>query len=298
MKLFLVALLAAVAAAAASPSPIDWTKVQPIHEVSPSLKAYHEKLVQSGMPYSTPNGRIVGGIEASPHSIPYQVALLLDTGAGTAFCGGSLLNNEWVLTAAHCAEVAQSVTVILGAHNVQEEEAEQVRQVSTGIVVHPAWNSLLLQNDIALIRLPQPVTYNANIQPIRLPRRSESSQTFNKEITLASGWGKPTDSATAISPVLRYVRSPVISKLSCNLQYFGVIQDSHICTSGSGGKSTCSGDSGGPLVHEESDGEVSQLGVVSFGIAFGCEIGWPAVFTRVTSFVDWISAVTGVEVRD
>lgn len=99
-----------------------------------------------------------------------------------------------------------------------------------------------------------------------------------------SGWGLPSDSATSISPVLRYITIPVGSNTVCSLYYLGSIQATHICASGDGGKSTCSGDSGGPLV--ASTGE--QIGVVSFGIALGCEIGWPHVYTRVTSYVSWI----------
>ncbi|XP_066996392.2 brachyurin [Anabrus simplex] len=286
----LVVLLAV--AAYASKNPIDWSKVKPIDVLRPLPVKGINRSPAPG------NARITGGEEATPHSLPYQVALLLELSEGTAFCGGSLLSPDWVLTAAHCVDGASSAEVILGAHNVREEESTQVRLTSTEITIHPEWNSLLLQNDLALIKLPQSVQLNENIQTIRLPSRSQLDETFVNSEVLASGWGKPSDSATSISPVLRYVYSTVISKLSCNIRYLGVIQDSHICSSGSGGKSTCSGDSGGPLVIKEADGKSTQVGIVSFGISFGCEIGWPAVFSRVTSFAEWISAQTGVALRN
>lgn len=123
------------------------------------------------------------------------------------------------------------------------------------------------------------------ISTIRLPPKSSSGNSYSGEVATVSGWGLDSDSASAISSVLRFINIPVGSNTVCNLYYFGAIQSTHICASGDEGRSTCSGDSGGPLVLAAT-GE--QIGVVSFGIALGCEIGWPHVYTRVTSYLDWI----------
>nr|CAD7431128.1 unnamed protein product [Timema monikensis] len=245
------------------------------------------------------NPRIVGGQEAPRHSFPYQVALFLPVAGGTSFCGGSIIGNQWVLTAAHCVDnLVDRVEVILGAHNVREVESSQVVRHSSQVIIHPGWDSRTLVNDVALILLTAPVAFNSNISPIRLPSHSQLNNNFANSPATVSGWGLPSDSATAISPVLRFINQPVITNLICNLRFLGSIQSSHICTSGEGGRSTCSGDSGGPLVITEADGSRTQIGVVSFGLALGCEIGWPAAYARLTSYAQWISDNTGIPIRN
>ncbi|KAK7066348.1 hypothetical protein SK128_015608, partial [Halocaridina rubra] len=123
-------------------------------------KPWHWKspkpLVDPKVP-SKNHARIVGGIEAVPHSWPHQVALFID---GMYFCGGSLISTEWVLTAAHCMDGAGFVDVVMGAHNIRESEPEQVSMTSTDFFVHENWNSFTLSNDISLIRLPSAASLN------------------------------------------------------------------------------------------------------------------------------------------
>ncbi|KAI4466688.1 chymotrypsin-related [Holotrichia oblita] len=235
------------------------------------------------------NERIVGGSEAERNSIPYQVALLLTRSDGTFFCGGSLISRKFVLTAAHCVEDVTSAQVILGAHRFNENEEGQVRLQATKFHIHSGWNSLILINDIATIELDEEVELTDKIQLVKLPSRSDASNTFANEAGRVSGWGKDSDQASAVSPVLREVDVNIITKLFCNIRYLGVIQDSHVCSSGIGGIGSCSGDSGGPLVVGDT-----QVGVVSFGLGLGCEIGWPSVYSRVTYFLDWIAANSDV----
>jgi len=245
------------------------------------------------------SGRIVGGDEATPGQFPYQVALMIESSQGTFFCGGSLLNKDTVMTAAHCTDQAKSVEVVLGAHNVRENEAEQLRLVVTkdNIKIHEKWSRLTLTNDISLLKLPSSVTPNKRISMIDLPRRKDRDNTFVQEKCTTSGWGKDKDSSSSISPVLRFVDTEIITNSVCSRYYFGVIKSSHICASGKGGKSSCNGDSGGPLVIEHN-GKTTQIGVVSFGIAFGCERGFPHAYTRVTEYLDWIAANSNVQIQD
>lgn len=87
-----------------------------------------------------------------------------------------------------------------------------------------------------------------NIQIIPLPSYSDAGNSFAGSNSVVSGWGRPSDSVSTISDVLRYVEVEVIANLICNIYFLGLIQNTQVCTSGDGGRSTCNGDSGGPLV--------------------------------------------------
>jgi len=240
-----------------------------------------------------PSGRIVGGTEATPHSYPWMAALFIND---EWFCGGTLISDEWVLTAAHCTTDATSATVMLGAHNVKEaSEDGRLELATTTFITHEKYNPIVLHNDIALIRLPYALNFTDNIRPVCLPAHSESGEKWAHEDCQISGWGKPTDSATSISPVLMHTTVDTITNLICALQFPTIINHNIICISGKNGKSTCNGDSGGPL-HLMQDGKYKQIGVTSFGSSQGCEIGSHAGFTRPASFLDWIETNTGIAI--
>lgn len=99
-----------------------------------------------------------------------------------------------------------------------------------------------------------------------------------------------------ISPVLRFVETEVITNSGCNNFYPGIIQSSNICASGKGGKSSCNGDSGGPLTVND-EGQTKQVGIVSFGIALGCSVGFPHAYTRITEYLDWIEVNSNVVIQ-
>uniref|UniRef100_A0AAR5PUT3 Peptidase S1 domain-containing protein n=1 Tax=Dendroctonus ponderosae TaxID=77166 RepID=A0AAR5PUT3_DENPD len=230
------------------------------------------------------DNRIVGGIEATPHSRPYQVGIIVPVASGgSQFCGASLINTMNILTAAHCVDVLSgNLTAYLGAHNMLPTEAENATVLQTDeVVVYPLWNRSIILNDIALIHLKEPVELTANIQPIEIPE--DDSQDYAGETSLVTGWGRPSETVAGISPVLNELTSHVMSNYPCRLAYLGYVEDSNICMSSYLGNATCSGDSGGPLT---VDGV--QVGVVSFGSGWGCAQGFPSVFARVTYYLDWI----------
>jgi len=241
-----------------------------------------------------PMDRIVGGTEATPHSYPWMAALFVDD---QWFCGGSLISDEWVLTAAHCAKDASEMKVMLGAHNVREGAEEgRIELVTRDFFTHEKYNTLNLHNDLALVHLPEKVNFTNTIRPVCLPSYSESSTAWAHEDCQASGWGKPSDSATGISPELREVTVDTITNLICALEFPTVINKNILCISGKDGKSTCNGDSGGPL-HLVTDGVFKQIGIVSFGSSVGCEVGFHAGFTRTASFLEWIETNTGIAIE-
>jgi secreted trypsin-like serine protease len=239
--------------------------------------------------------RIVGGDEAAENQWPWIVALFIDD---AWFCGGSLISENWVMTAAHCVEDALYFDILAGAHNVRESnEPHRVEITSFNGFTHEDWDHNTLANDIALIELPEPITFNDYIKPSCLPTAGHSCDVG--EMVSVIGWGKPSDSANSISPTLQMVHDiPVMSNAECN-DYYGIIGDGIVCIDTTGGRGSCNGDSGGPLIEKgelkEAGQKWTQVGVVSFGSSRGCEVGAPAGFTRTEYYLDWIMGNSGIK---
>ncbi|XP_001353851.2 serine protease 1 isoform X1 [Drosophila pseudoobscura] len=270
---FLIILALAIASASAFPEPelVSRNRVMPVQD---SIE-----------------GRITGGSAATTGQFPYQVGLSLKLSAlSSAWCGGSLIGNQWVLTAAHCTDGVQSVTVYLGA--TVRTSAEVTHTVaSSQILIHSGWNSANLRNDISLIKIPV-TSYSTKIQAARIPAIASSYSTYAGDSVIASGWGKISDSATGVTNNLQWAKLTVITNSVCANTYgTSIVTASNICVSTPNGVSTCNGDSGGPLVLESSK---VQVGLTSFGAAAGCQKGYPAAFTRLTSYLDWIKTNTGI----
>ncbi|XP_063894618.1 brachyurin-like [Helicoverpa armigera] len=236
--------------------------------------------------------RITGGSAASLGQFPYQAALLADFDDGRGVCGGSLLNSRRVLTAAHCwydgEDQAWRLTVVLGSIRLF---SGGVRLVTSNVVMHENWNPRLIRNDVAIINLPSAVASSNNIAPIALPSGNELNDQFVGAIATASGFGRTGDGPSgSIGPnhFLSHVDVPVISNSLCRISFGSAVQSSNICTSGAGGKNICSGDSGGPLVVNRNNRRI-LIGVTSYGSYRGCQVGAPAGYARVTSFINWIN---------
>ncbi|XP_060535652.1 uncharacterized protein LOC132707737 [Cylas formicarius] len=239
------------------------------------------------------SGRIVGGYEAEPHSYPFAAALSLNY--GYAFCAGSLISPNYVLTAAHCGAATVLADVILGAHNFRNTtEATQVVVTVSGnddVIIHEQYNATTLRNDIALIRLPRSVALSPAIQVATLPSRSGVTPGSNvDDVTIAVGWGVvhdvPGKNTGDLSPVLRAVNVTIMKVNDCAEYYndeITYVTGQNSCTSGYRLKGTCDGDSGGPLVTKNG----VLIGITSFGDP-DCEACYPSVYTDVSKYLDWI----------
>uniref|UniRef100_A0A182Q4I7 Peptidase S1 domain-containing protein n=1 Tax=Anopheles farauti TaxID=69004 RepID=A0A182Q4I7_9DIPT len=278
---------------------IDWSEVRPIED----FDHYWDRLPAELQAYRTarPVQRVTNGQEATPGQFPYQIALISSFGGRSGLCGGSILTRNSILTAAHCvvsdrSTLAQGGTAIMGAHNRNRREPSQqrIRFSRNGINAHPLYTASNIRNDIAIVRLNSPITFNTRVQPIRLPARSDTRQ-FGGFTGTVSGFGR-TSNAGPTSAVVRFTTNPVMTNADCIARWnTALIQPQNVCLSGEGGRSSCNGDSGGPLAVQ--DGGSRQIGIVSFGSAAGCSVGRPSVYTRVSHYLPWIEVNSDLVLR-
>ncbi|KAK8384252.1 hypothetical protein O3P69_009186 [Scylla paramamosain] len=227
--------------------------------------------------------RIVGGEEVSPpNKYPWQVGLKMSNGRNY-WCGGSIINDRYVMTAAHCiygmSETSSGLMVGVGDHNMystNDDVSGATRLVAVErIIQHPDYNTRTLDNDIALLKLSEVLDLSQykELGAVCLP--ADDSKTYAGEQATASGWGTLSSGGSQPS-VLNEVTVPILEP-SC----WGMSVTANMLCAGlqGGGKDTCQGDSGGPLYVEENSVRV-QVGITSWGY------GW------VSKYVSWIKENT------
>uniref|UniRef100_A0A8C3T1J8 Peptidase S1 domain-containing protein n=1 Tax=Chelydra serpentina TaxID=8475 RepID=A0A8C3T1J8_CHESE len=201
--------------------------------------------------------KIIGGYECSPHSQPWQVSL----NTGYHFCGGSLITDQWVVSAAHCCPRR------VGAdHNIQVfEHTEHLMRIET-IVLHPSYDDQTLDHDIMLIKLAHPIQPDVG------------------SLCMVSGWGNIlSDGCDANN--LQCVEVPIVSDQVCERSYPGMITSTMMCAGYlEGGKDACQGDAGGPLV---CNGELQ--GIMSWGFGWA-QKDHPSIYTKICSLLSWIKS--------
>ncbi|XP_038603225.1 chymotrypsin-like elastase family member 2A [Tachyglossus aculeatus] len=218
-------------------------------------------------------------------------------------CGGTLIANNWVMTAGHCIG-SYTYRVVIGKHSLSATETGSIAASVQKIVVHPNWNSNLLSNgnDIALIKLAQPVTLSSKIQLACLPPAGAILP--HNYACYVTGWGRLQTSTaeagscflldSAESPWQKPGRLLVVDFQTCSSSSWwgSSVKTNMVCAGGDGVISSCNGDSGGPLNCQGANGQWEVHGVVSFGSALSCNYyRKPSVFTRVSNYNSWITQV-------
>ncbi|XP_072304621.1 trypsin-2 [Eucyclogobius newberryi] len=225
--------------------------------------------------------RIIGGMVVKPYTHKYQGSIQA-IGPGISspqpYCGCTLIDEQWAVSAAHCWRPTSAMILVFGEHNLKITEGyEQIFNVSK-IYMHN-FNYLTYNNDIMLIKLSHPATINAYVEPVPLP--VPNLPPLNADMCTVSGWGVTSLYNPQLSDELRAVDVQIISY--CGYFYWGRINNNMLCAGHRyGGKDSCQGDSGGPLV---CNGYLE--GIVSWGISCANPY-FPGVYVRMRNYVNWI----------
>ena len=247
--------------------------------------------------------RIVGG-DTAPDIIPWQVHVHYSPrnrcfpNSGTCSCGGTILNENTILSAAHCFYPFETANYIEAGIKVEGSSKSQKIDVSE-VILHPLYNSsrqvATHDNDIAILKLEEPLTFNANVLPASLPDATLNPE-FKEEFAYVSGWGT-TSRGGPTSKDLKFVSIPILEVSKCvnlNSDYTpSEITTNMICAGDliNGGEDSCQGDSGGPMVIQYSNRVDTAIiyGIVSWGNGCAQQNG-PGMYTRVSNYNTWIQS--------
>lgn len=236
---------------------------------------------------------IVGGEDAAAGEYPWMAALLTASEPEAfyaQFCGGSLIRADLVVTAAHCVDWLtdpSQIDVAVGAYNLTGVTAQE-RIPILGIFIHPDYDDVALDNDIAILKLAR----NASQTPVPLINPSLMQTLSPGDLLTVMGWGTLEDNSNFFPDTLQKVQVPLVSNLTCEqaLNSFDPsinLTQNQICAGYlDGGKDSCQGDSGGPLVYPMNGSEY-LTGIISWGIGCAQPEAY-GVYTKASNYYEWV----------
>ncbi|XP_050430561.1 trypsin-1-like [Adelges cooleyi] len=246
------------------------------------------------------SNRVVGGTNSDPGEFPWQISLQLVTGwTARHICGGAIINEYWVVTAAHCAHGLSEnlLSVVAGKRNLYSDENSEQR-VNVADIYFDGYNRKKFSNDIALLKVTPPLKFDGEVvSPICIPN---AGMQFDSDLAMVTGWGRVSESG-AFAHILQKVQVPLLPVDTCLQKYKEAGYGSYVnkCVICGGGSTlqeadSCQGDSGGPLSCLAPDNRFYLCGIVSWGL--GCaRPKYPGVYTAVSCYTDWIEQTLSTE---
>ncbi|KAJ2162903.1 hypothetical protein GGF46_000286 [Coemansia sp. RSA 552] len=240
--------------------------------------------------------RIMGGSNAKHSDYPFVVYLYNE--AERTFCGGSIVSDEWILTAAHCIKAATTDKILVyvgqAEYNLDTSKGSKVAEIHS----HPAYNDQSMVNDISLLRLEKPISKSANAASIDI----DSTSVGDGVKVTALGWGYTEPNGSTASKQLQKGDLTTLSVQQCGSidTKFNGNNGPRICVAADKGPDTCPGDSGGPLIRKVG-GKNVLVGITSFGTAGPGQAvtancggqGMISIFTHANYFQQFIDSSTG-----
>ncbi|XP_063375184.1 trypsin-3-like [Cydia amplana] len=218
------------------------------------------------------NNKIVGGQEAWIEDHPYQVSFIVNN---SYFCGGFIVSEIYILTAAHCAQDVDPKTVVLRAGSASRKNGTIIPIAD--VIPHPEYDDPPFDKDVAVMKTVDPITFSDTMQPIPLPKPRRPMRGGTK--IMVSGWGRTKQGASSIPERLMDVEIPVVYYAACLASYPGILTENMWCGGNYflGGQGTCQGDSGGAAIQDGM-----AVGIVSFGRGCAQPLS-PSVFANIAA---------------
>ncbi|KAF8791070.1 U21-ctenitoxin-Pn1a like protein [Argiope bruennichi] len=248
---------------------------------------------RTSVPLDELSYRIIGGSFAKAGQYPWMVSLQKKVGDTFIHkCGGSILNKNWIVTAAHCVfnNTDEKFRILAGLYKLSDENASTVKKYEVSqFVVHEDYDESIIYHDIALLKTSTPIDIagsNGYINEICLPGKDKRDPTGD---AIVIGWGD-TEVEGDHSDTLKHVDVPLVRRDECKKRVKGQTKIyEHVLCAGSEGKDSCQSDSGGPLMQIKNSKAV-LIGIVSNGIKCGTK-EYPSKYTKVVSYREWIKSV-------
>ncbi|XP_063907349.1 brachyurin-like [Zophobas morio] len=235
-------------------------------------------------------GRIIGGNPAAVGEYPWQAAIYTTKPDGRYFCGGTLLNDQWILTAAQCAYEATSFTIQLGSNQLSGTDPNRLTVTASKYFINDRFDpTVSLAHDMAVIKLNEPINFTDYIKPVDYYGRM--GMLYPGAVLTVTGWGQASDADTNLINDLQTVDVSIIQSKECSIYYGDQIVDGMLCTVGlTNNEGICFGDIGGPLLSRATSGNgTSVMAISSWVSQNGCESAYPKGYTRVDWYNNWLT---------